>query len=611
MLSMKAKVWLKRYVPARMRQKSVVFLGVCTLLVVFILTILAQSSQDYSQSISEAAGKVGKLQQEPEVVIGEPSERKGSAQHVHNNIPADPAEDGQQQQHSKSEDTKSKSKTKQVHSSNYGIYTELFEVLAQSRPECGKSTNFMPDNGDIQKFKGDKTSFTKELLEDLLPLTGEEKTQMKRSFQKVLNGFKNLDMDVFGRSDKGPVSGKGIVMVGGYKFSWLSLLNIHQLRRRGSTLPVEVYIPTAKEYDENFCKSVLPELDGRCVLGYEELPFAQYEKYFNLQRYEYKIMAILTSSFEDVLLLDSDNVVLENPDGLFSWDVYKQYQLVLWPDCWQRTTNPFLFDILNVTIDYSSVENDSQYNLHDLPGAIPNPSTESGMILVNKRSQVDTLLLALYFNIFGFDYYYPLITQGGAGQGDKDTYILAAYGAKKPVYQVKQGVTFIGRVEKDGGFTSGALGQCDPTTQTERETKNGTPSCSDYMFLHLSFPKFYPEEIADKLNGPDGHIVEFDGVNWGYDLELQIWEMMCQLLCSNYEKNVIQPENEASELLAPKFRKAGQELNYIKKLKINEECDTKLLPHLQFLRNYFKHADKSTNQFHQDWEGKDASYDTL
>lgn len=609
MLSLKIKGWLKRYVPARMRQKSVVFMGVCTLMVVFILTVLAQSEQEPLQGIPGAVTSVDKLHQEPGIVVGEPSERKGSSQHEHVNIQPKPAGESQQQQDSKSEQEKlQKSKPMPAQSSKYGIYSSLFEVLAQSKPKCGKLTNFMADNEDIQKFNSDKTSFTKKLLEDLLPLTAEEKSQMKGSFQKVLNGFKALNMDVFGRNDKTPTSGKGIVMVGGHKFSWLSLLNIHQLRRRGSTLPVEVYIPTAKEYDDHFCMSVLPELDARCVLGYEELPFAQYEKFFNLQRYEYKIMAILTSNFEDVLLLDSDNVVLENPDGLFSWDVYKEYQLVLWPDCWQRTTNPFLFDMLNVTIDYSSVEDYSMYNLHNLPGAIPNPSTESGMMLVNKRSQVDTLLIALYFNIFGFDYYYPLITQGSAGQGDKDTYILAAYGAKNPVYQVKQGVTFIGRFEKDGGFTSGALGQCDPTTQDEKKAKIGSSGCSTYMFLHLSFPKFYPEEIADKLKGPDGHIVEFDGVDWGYDLELQIWEMMCQLLCSNYKKNVIQPENEASKLLAPKFRKTGQKLSYIKKLNINEECDTKLLPHLQFLRNYFKYADKSTNQFHQHWEGKDASY---
>lgn len=573
-----------------MRKKPVVFVSVCTVLFLLLAAIMLQSTQNYAQSISDAVAHLDDTQ--------DSSAAAGDTTVQFEPVPA--SEDD-------SLSNKPLEQQQKLLRAEYGIYADLFEVLAQSRPECGHLKNYKKDNTDLQKFVSDKTSFTKEYLENLLPLTKEEKELMTKSYHKALEGFQKLSMSVFGRDDKKHhIKGKGIVMVGGYKFSWLSLLNIHQLRRRGSKLPVEVYIPTVEEYDEQFCETVLPQLGARCVLGYEQLPFTEYEKYFNLQRYEYKIMAILTSSFDDVLLLDSDNVVLENPDELFNWDTYKKFQLILWPDCWQRTTNPFLFDLLNVSVDYSSVTDMSSYNLHDLPGAVQNPSTESGMLLVNKHSQLETLLLSLYLNIYGFDYYYPLITQGGAGQGDKDTYMLAAYGAEKPVYQVKHKVSFLGRFEKDGGFTSGALGQCNPMTQAEADAyaNQDAPGCSHFTFLHLSFPKFYPNEIVGKLKGPDGHILEFDGIDWGYDFELQIWEIMCQLLCTNYKKNDIQPENEASALLEPKYRLTGQELSYIKTLGIDHECDANLLPHLQFLRKYFKYADKSKKQFEQDWEGK-------
>lgn len=499
-----------------------------------------------------------------------------------------------------------------IDDSKYGDFSLLFKLLATSKPQCEPLTNYIEGNSEIQKFMSDDDEFSAEFLSKLLPLTKHEKDNLTESYQYFINNFKNLKLNVFGNEKKSKIKGTGIVMVGGSKFSWLSLLNIHQLRRSGSILPVEVYIPTEADYDHIFCDSILPELNARCVLGYEELPLKEFKNFFNIKAYEYKILSILVSSFENVLLLDSDNMAIDNPDALFDWDIYKKYNLVLWPDCWQRTTNPFLFELLNIDIDYTPVEGKQNYSLHDLKGAIPNPSTESGMLLVNKYKQLDTLLLTLYFNIFGFDYYYPLLTQGGAGQGDKDTFITAAYALNQTVYQVAQGLSFIGHFGKDGNFNSGALGQCNPMTTEEKHTFDNNIknlSCKNYMFMHLSFPKFFPDEIVDNVRDKDGNeIVEFDSVDWSYDFELQLWEIMCQLLCSSYESNKLQPHNTASALLDPKYRLTGNGIKYIQKLDVKKECNTKLLPHLQFLRGYFKYADKDIGQFDQTWEGKDSKF---
>ncbi|KAG0688181.1 hypothetical protein C6P40_001315 [Pichia californica] len=494
-------------------------------------------------------------------------------------------------------------------SSNYGVYSELFNLLARSKPDLDPLKNYKSDNKVLQKFVSDKTSFTKDFLENLQPLTDSEKKSIIDSYNSFVNNISLLNMKTFGRDDdNNDVKGKGIVMVGGYKFSWLSLFNIHQLRKQGSKLPVEVYIPDIKEFDEKFCNKILPELNARCILGYKELPLNEFNDTFNSKRYEYKILAILTSSFEDVLLLDADNIVIDNPDRLFNWDIYKKNNLIFWPDSWQRTTNPFIFDLVNLKIDYSNVKDMNDYNVHDLPGAIPNPSTESGMIMVNKRKQLKTLLIALYFNIYGFDYYYPLITQGGAGQGDKDTYIIAAYGANAPYYQIQQPVSFLGHFNKDNEFNAGALGQCDPMTSDEKyayDNKIKDKSCSNYLFLHLSFPKLYPNEIGNKVqNKYEGHFLQFDGIKWPYDIELQIWEIMCQLLCKTYKKNSLQPKNPASSILDSKFKLSGNDLKFIKDIEIEKQCTKKLIPHLEYLRSFFKYADKSKGQFQQDWPGK-------
>lgn len=503
------------------------------------------------------------------------------------------------------------SSNNEIKNSKYGIYTDLFHLLSINKPNIEPLTRYKKDNKELEKFVSDNTKFTKSFLENLLPLSDDEKKELTKSFNNFKLGIKDLNLKYFGRNDNDgihKIEGTGILMVGGYKFSWLSLLNIHQLRRRGSKLPIEVYIPDKREYDENFCNVLLPQLNAVCILGYEELPFEDFKNYFNLKRYEYKMMAILTSKFENILLLDADNVVIENPDNLFNWKNYIENQLILWPDTWQRTSNPFLFDLVNVTVDYSQVEDINNYNLHDLPGAIQNPSTESGMILVNKKSQLNTLLISLYFNIYGFDYYYPLMTQGGAGQGDKDSYIFAAHAANLPVYQVKQGVSFLGRFSKQGDFISSALGQCNPTTEEEEIAfKNNikNPGCKELMFVHLSFPKLYPNTIGEKVQNKDeGNIIAFDGVDLSYDFELQIWELMCQLVCSNYKENSIQPDNPASTVLDSKFLASAKKMEYIQSIDIDNVCDKELLPHLEFMRGYFKYADKHKNQFTQDWEGK-------
>lgn len=476
-----------------------------------------------------------------------------------------------------------------IDSNKYGIYSNLFTLLAKTKPRASPIVEYKHKNARIQTFAKLNLAYNKRFLSSLLRLSYSSKVDITNAYNQFITNKEKLNMKVFGNENNGKIQGRGVVIVGGGKYSWLALLNIHQLRKTGSILPVEVYIPSEKDYDETFCDSVLPALNARCILGYQELPLEDVKQYFKPQSYTFKILAILTSTFEDILLLDSDNVVLYNPDSLFDWNTYKNYQLVLWPDCWHRTTNPFIFDLFDIKIDYSSVdEKNGNYILHNLPGAVPNPSSESGMLLVNKKTHVDTLLLTLYMNVYGPDYYYPLITQGAAGEGDKDTYILAAYALKKYVYQVKQDLSFVGRFQNKK-FISGALGQCDPTTQIEsRIQRNSGIECEKYLFLHMSYPKYFPEEITQNFIDDKGnHSIEFETIKWDYDFELQMWEIMCQLLCKNYEKNSVDQYNDASSLLDVKFRQTGKQLKYISSLKIENICNKELLPHLEFLRAFF------------------------
>ncbi len=66
---------------------------------------------------------------------------------------------------------------------------------------------------------------------------------------------------------------------------------------------------------------------------------------------------------------------------------------------------------------------------------------------IPKASQIDllrTLLPATYYNFYGWDHYNPLITQGGPGLGDKDTFIPAAEVMGEPYHRVSESAGGVG-----------------------------------------------------------------------------------------------------------------------------------------------------------------------
>lgn len=435
------------------------------------------------------------------------------------------------------------------------IVDDIFKLLVKSKPNCDKLNYFFKDKKAIQNFWDDKGFFHSEdyLRNNLIKFTKGQLTELKRKHKFFVDSITKKQFQAFGIYDKENISGNGITMVGGGKFSWLALINIHQLRAIGCKLPIEVFIGTYADYDQNYCDRILPDLNARCTLGFKKLPMKKYESVLSVKGYQYKILAILLSSFENVLLVDVDNYARYDPSHLFSSKFYTENQLLLWPDCWSRTTNPNFYKIANIPVDMSRpIRGDysdeklasgdllKDFNFHDFKGTLPNPTSESGMVMVNKIEHVDTLLLILYYNIYGPEFYYPMITQGGAGEGDKDTFIAAAYALNKKVYQVKQGMTFIGYHED--GFHSKALGQWDPTTPRESNIDDS----GEVLFMHCSYPKLYPTQLEGELvkNNKNENENELEtqhrrmyvgsNANSRYDFELELFEIMTQLICKDY-----------------------------------------------------------------------------
>lgn len=277
----------------------------------------------------------------------------------------------------------------------------------------------------------------------------------------------------------------GIVMIGGGKFTWLSYLSLVGLRKTGSVLPVEIVMPQHDDFvrEQELCTNYLPRLNAACVVLPDVLGASVMHKWSSrIASYQLKSLALMVSSFQNVLLLDSDNVVIQNPDKLFESKLFKQYGMITWPDYWERTISPVFYDIAGVQVNElkrvrfnrfplalkdpkkNNIEPSEKESVpyHDLEGAIPNLSTESGQLIINKGDHACALLLSMYYNMLGPKLYYKLFSLGEQGEGDKDTFPAAAVVCKEKFYQVKAFIRTFGYADDNDKYHGVSMGQKDP-----------------------------------------------------------------------------------------------------------------------------------------------------
>ncbi|ODV68463.1 nucleotide-diphospho-sugar transferase [Hyphopichia burtonii NRRL Y-1933] len=497
--------------------------------------------------------------------------------------------------------------------------------------------DYTPKSESIKgKYKGEKAKemfsttkdflFTKEYLENVLDISQETFDDLQNSHTRYVDNhinklIENVGVQTFGnvlQSDpewSAYQGSKGYVLVGGGQYSWLSYLVIRQIRATGSLLPIELFIATQDDYEKKFCEELLPLYNARCNVFDTNLA-KDLKARFNLGGYQYKMLAILSSKFESVLYVDSDNFPTKNVDYLFNSKLYQDNGLIIWPDAWARTTNPKFFDIALVKvkenkvryspIDYKLAEDGkvkplgeykfSDSNYHDFEGTIPNPTSETGMLMINKTSHLKTLLLALYYNVFGPNHYYPLLTQGSAGEGDKETFIAAATVMKQTWFQTLKQFKWTGYFhEKTRDFSSKALGHYDPIQSQDEKLGDNT----DIIFMHLSYPKFYPNWLVDNhdlvYEESGNHIRMYEGIygNVGYDFDLRTLQLFVQGLCPNYYYETSGLPIDGEPGLSKSIEYMGKYLKYVANDEGTEieRCKNVFIPHLKWLKETTKHPD--------------------
>ncbi|QLG71898.1 hypothetical protein HG535_0C02500 [Zygotorulaspora mrakii] len=466
------------------------------------------------------------------------------------------------------------------------FYEEVFRFIEAYSPQGAtakkyrKACRLKGDIGFRPENYAEWSALTEESLSNCLEVSREEASMLKQSHASYVDAVSTLVLP------KDSYKGKGIVTVGGGRFSIMALLIIKTLRKLNTQLPVEVFIPPNDEGETDFCENVLPKLNAKCIHLSDTLPKSTLDS-FEFNGYQFKSLSLISSSFEDVLFLDADNFPVKSLNHIFDQEPYKSTGFVLWPDYWRRTTQPIYYDIADIPITkkrtrncfddltptqvYTRNINDlSDIPFHDLAGTIPDVSTESGQLMINKSTHLPTILLALYYNVNGPKWFYPMFSQKAAGEGDKETFLAAATFYGLHFYQVKTVVGAEGYHQPNNeGFRGVAMLQHDFSQDYQLYqkaakailTKYGSSGRisydkkysldafyktyfdgdlvdrADVMFAHSNAPKFEPYGLwkGNELVYDGKHVRSFTALKKinNYDIELENFREMDTEICKN------------------------------------------------------------------------------
>lgn len=365
---------------------------------------------------------------------------------------------------------------------------ELLSVirkLSSLRPKVGRleryGRNILDDNTKLLKGELPASS---EQLGKYLQVSDKEVEELKVVHHEVVEAIpKRLPNRAF--------SGRGIVLTGGGKYFPMLLVAIRWIREIDQRTPIEVFMGDMSEYEPVYCNDLFRTLNTKCVV-LENIMGSQLYKEV-LSKYAFKPLAILMSSFDEVYFMDADSYPIHEPVSVFESKPFEETGMVLNSDYWGRYVSPRFYEIAGVELGGSPSDVQSERS-----GAVTGASTESGQLVISKSRHFRSLLLTCYYNLLGLEIFFPLIMQGGPGEGDKDTYSMAATMLGEKFYQTKRMPVTLGYIDSHGNFQGKAMVQPDPLSDYEIYVE-GKPreSYEKFLNLHANYLKMNPKYLLE------------------------------------------------------------------------------------------------------------------
>jgi alpha 1,2-mannosyltransferase len=424
------------------------------------------------------------------------------------------------------------------------FWHELTSALNSAAPQCDplrlQSEHQNHAGGRVSRLKA-----TNKTEERFVNFTNQDETALLRAHYLMRRSAQRL-------APKLPFSEGtiGIVTTTNSESLPAFLVSLRMLRRTGCNLPVEVFIDNWTNYDTTTCDIALPSLHARCIVLsniYDQSTTASKPEHF-----QYNVLSILFSSYQNVLYLDPDAFPVYDPTVLFITPPYTTHGLVTWPDFSSSSISPHYYHIAGIT-----------------PGTTIGglPSTTSGMLMLNKNIHRQSLLMMIYYAQFGPSHYFPLLSQPSSGN---EIFVAAALSTHLPYYQVFNPAFALGRqwnhtfrstgsAHADSGidFEYGVpasshihpfthwqkedLSHPDPAVEKQLNISRHSPSIPKPAFLHLNILPMNPAKLllnkSDITFDVDGTPQRMWGLRedvekmLGFDVERRLWDVVAEEAC--------------------------------------------------------------------------------
>jgi hypothetical protein len=176
------------------------------------------------------------------------------------------------------------------------------------------------------------------------------------------------------------------------------------------------------------------------------------------RRFQLKALAVLHSSFEEILLVDSDCTPLSDPLPLFEHLSRSAFSAMFWPDYWVTHPENPIWEVIDVAPDLG-------YEF------------ESGQMVINKKRAWKALNLCVHFNT---EFYMRLLN------GDKDTFRIAWMATQTPYLLVQHRALPVGMLATDGSFCGHAILQHHPSGHPMFLHHNQVKRAEDINDVHFS-----------------------------------------------------------------------------------------------------------------------------
>jgi len=202
---------------------------------------------------------------------------------------------------------------------------------------------------------------------------------------------------------------KGIVIAGSgnsYRYVTGIFINIYILRKiHNCNLPIEIFYVSQEEEFPYEIRNAILELGNvsfvdvldRLDIGLENETYSnsfRRDKIDDLRGYQTKTLAVLCSSFEEVILMDADALFFMNPQYLFDIKGYSSHGMVLFKD--------YVECLHFVSEDFINKIGIGSRKFCDITGSF---EIDSSCIVINKQRAWEALYTICFINVKSDQYY--------------------------------------------------------------------------------------------------------------------------------------------------------------------------------------------------------------